>query len=236
MTSALRYTVLSTLGFNHRQWEPGATVEMDADTAALLVDDGVLAPLHGEQETEAAALPDGLGHLTGEQLLKLRDMTVDEIGALLFPVTPALDVALDAAVAALRGQAAERVEAFIARMLEDPEVNTLRDDRPAEIGELAPFVIDVARAAGPDAIREFLARIAEDPEVAAKLAAAPATPEPAAETPSFADVVAQLGEGDFGRDGKPKVTAIERVTGEDWNAARRDAAWAEHEAAKAGAQ
>ena len=178
------------------------------------------------------------GAWSGDELDRLRadpELVVVEGEA---PAAEAGAPALDAAVAALRGATAHQVEAFIARLLEDPEVNTLRGDRPAQLGELAPFVIDVARAAEPDVIREFLREIAEDPTVAAKLAPPAeaeaedpaAEAEPPAEAPSFADIVAQLAEGDFGRDGKPKVGALERVTGEDWNGPKRDAAWAGYEA------
>ena len=167
-------------------------------------------------------------NLRDHQVDRLIEIEQDGVEALLFPPAPTIEARLDAAVEALRQASPEEVQAFAARIALDPEIDVPGQDEPTGIGDVAPAMIELARAAGADEVRAFLREIAEDPEVAAKLAPADA---PEAETqPTFADAVAQLGEGDFGRDGKPKVTALERVTGEDWNAATRDAAWAEHEA------
>ena len=168
-------------------------------------------------------------NLRDHQVDRLIEIEQDGVEALLFPPAPTIEARLDAAVEALRQASPEEVQAFAARIALDPEINVPDQDGPAAIGDLTPTMIVLAREAEPDAVREFLRAIGEDPEVAAKLEA-PADASQAETKPAFADVLAQLAPEDFGRDGKPKVTALERVTGEDWNAARRNAAWAKHEA------
>ena len=237
-------------------WSREELVLLRADPALEVVD-GLDAPAAPEAQANPLAPGGALAHLTpshverlagldrdwidrlvavtnlrAEQVDRLIEIESDGVEALLFPPAPTIEARLDAAVQALRQATPDEVQAFAARIALDPEIDVPGQDELTGIADVAPAMIELARAAEPDAVREFLRQIAEDPEVAAKLAP-PDGPEPeaGAETGGgFADVVAQLAEGDFGRDGKPKVGALERVTGEDWSAATRDAAWAKHQA------
>ena len=51
-------------------------------------------------------------------------------------------------------------------------------------------------------------------------------PSEAAFTGAMAAAMPALAEKDFGRNGEPAVKALERATGLDWDAAKRDASWA----------
>jgi len=110
---------------------------------------------------------------------------------------------------------AEQIEQILA----DPNlVADVLDGSASQQSAVAPELAELVAAIPPEQLQAFAehpdrARLLEPPHEDIFLGAlAVATP--------------QLTDADRGKDGKPKVPALEKLTGLDWDAKSRDAAWA----------
>ena len=244
------YETLDNVLIDGRISPPGELILLDGDTAGPLLAAGVIADpeiRRAEQSAaEAASLPAGLEHLTGDHLLKLRAMTAAEVDEALAPrspeTTPTVEAALDTALSALRQATPEQVRAFAVAAAEDPEIAA---DSEVPLEAALAVALNALRKASPEEVGVFVGAMGADPDIAwAPPAIGETEEDPAAASAQevreerLIGAIATLEVGNrehFTGSGKPLVDALEATTGlNDVTAAERDVAWEKYQGLSGG--